>query len=121
MTGVAEGSDSLDRRVLLCAPTGRDARLVGHILAEADIAFKACANARELAEEVGKGAGAVLVAEEALSGPDQLLLAACMSGQPRWSDLALILLTVRGGDTPAVGAALRALGNVTLLERPLRA
>ena len=122
MTGAAEAlADPVDRRVLLCAPTGRDARLVGLILAEADIAFKACANARELAAEIGKGAGAVLVAEEALNGADQLLLAACMSGQPRWSDLALILLTIRGGDTPMVGSAVRALGNVTLLERPLRA
>jgi KaiC/GvpD/RAD55 family RecA-like ATPase/FixJ family two-component response regulator len=122
MTGAAEvPAGTRDRRVLLCAPTGRDARLVGHILAEADIPFMACANARELAEEIGKGAGAVLVAEEALNGADQLLLAARMSGQPRWSDLALILLTIRGGDTPAVGSALRALGNVTLLERPLRA
>jgi signal transduction histidine kinase/KaiC/GvpD/RAD55 family RecA-like ATPase len=122
MTGASEApAGALDRRLLLCAPTGRDARLVGHILAEADIAYRVCANARELAEEIAKGAGAVLVAEEALSGSDQLLLAACLSGQPRWSDLALILLTIRGGDTPTVGSALRALGNVTLLERPLRA
>ena len=57
MTAAAEvPAGTRDRRVLLCAPTGRDARLVGHILAEADIPFMACANARELAEEIGKGA-----------------------------------------------------------------
>ena len=114
-------ADTLDRRVLLCAPTGRDARLVGHILAEAGIDYHVCDTPDQLVEEIGKGAGAVLVAEEALSHADQLLLAARMSGQPRWSDLALILLTIRGGATPTVGSALRALGNITLLERPLRA
>ena len=121
MTQRTSAAVQRERRVLLCAPTGRDSRLIGHILEEAGIPFHACAQASELIDEIARGAGMILVAEEALTDADQLHLAARLTAQPQWSDLALILLTIRGGDTPAVGSAIRALGNVTLLERPLRA
>jgi len=121
VTGASPDPDRLERRVILCAPTGRDARLIGHILNEAGIDFWICTAAGGLAEEVARGAGAVLIAEEALTEADQLLLAATLTAQPAWSDLSLILLTIRGEHTPSVGSAIRALGNVTLLERPLRA
>ena len=40
--------------------------------------------------------------------------------QPPWSDLPVLVLTRSGADSAEVRAATRNLGNVTLLERPMR-
>ena len=40
--------------------------------------------------------------------------------QPPWSDLPVFLFTRPGADSPVLGDAVLTLGNVTLLERPLR-
>ena len=77
----------------------------------------------ELCRGWDDGAGAAVVAEEALAP------AACRAwprpcgGQPAWSDLPLLVLTGGGKATRATTAVAQALeprGNVTLLERPLR-
>ena len=111
----------LTERVLLLLPTGRDAALTADLLARDDIPAHACSDARELESQLALGAGAVLVAEEtlALEGAHAVLLRA-LDAQPRWSDLPVLVLTRNGADSLAVGEALAMLGNVTLLERPLR-
>ena len=43
-----------------------------------------------------------------------------MARQPPWSDLPVLVLTYQGADSPEVSDALAMLGNVTLLERPVR-
>ena len=122
MTGGApEPREKRERRVLLFAPTGRDAELMANVLGKANVGCHVCHSDVEFFDEMDQGAGALLVTQEALDEDRQLLLAARLSAQPPWSDLSLVLLTVRGGDTPAIGSAIRALGNLTLLERPLRA
>jgi len=40
--------------------------------------------------------------------------------QPAWSDLPILVLARPGADSITVGEAVASLGNVTLLERPLR-
>jgi signal transduction histidine kinase/CheY-like chemotaxis protein len=47
-------------------------------------------------------------------------LAAFIANQPPWSDLPVLLLTGQGADSITVARALQSLGNVTLLERPVR-
>src|SRR4029077_20096700 len=42
------------------------------------------------------------------------------SGQPAWSDLPLLVMTLRGASSQFVEHMPGPLGNVTLLERPLR-
>ena len=63
-----------------------------------------------------------MLAEEALLERDRerALLAKFLAEQPPWSDLPLLVLTHPGADSPAVLQAMDDLGNVTLLERPLR-
>ena len=56
--------------VLITTPTGRDAALATLVLEDAGIATKACRDLPTLAAAVGPDVGAVLVAEEALCGPD---------------------------------------------------
>jgi len=73
--------------------------------------------------EIGRGAGAAIISEEALSAPAIGKLRLVIDEQPPWSDFPLILLTV-GGRVTAQSERLRELrqplGNIFLLERPIR-
>ncbi|MDB6163773.1 MAG: response regulator [Xanthomonadaceae bacterium] len=109
-----------DQRVLMLLATARDASMTSDILAQAGIDAEACSGTNQLEYDLAMGAGAVLVCEEALVSGAQETLARLVAGQPRWSDLPVLVLTRRGADSPDVGVALEQLGNVTLLERPLR-
>ena len=111
---------TLESRLLVLAPTGRDAPMARHVLEGSGIEVRICANASALAVELGQGAGALLVAEEALSNGGQQPLLEALSAQPSWSDLPLVLLTLSGADSATAGHVLAAYGNVTLLERPVR-
>lgn len=76
-----------------------------------------------LAPEITAGAGAVIVAEEALSEAAFPALSDAFRAQPAWSDLPLILLTTTGESNPQLAARLDRLahlGAVTLIERPVR-
>jgi len=109
-----------DQRLLMLLATVRDATMTRDVLAQADIHAHACTSPHELTHELATGAGAVLVCEEALVAGAHAILARLVATQPQWSDLPVIVLTRRGADSPDVGYALEQLGNVTLLERPLR-
>ena len=117
------GDEGRDGRVLLLTPTGRDADLTGRYLSGAGIPVEVCAGMEELCEKCREGAGAALIAEEALTPEDSHLLLDTLDRQPAWSDFPLVVLTA-GGDAAAGDAgALRSLGdavNVTLVERPTR-
>jgi signal transduction histidine kinase/CheY-like chemotaxis protein len=111
---------AFDERVLIFAPTGRDGVLACGILREQGIAAEVCAGSEAFAEEAQRGAGVLLLAEEAMSltAVDAFLQA--LERQPPWSDLPLIVFA-RGGDSAEnVLATLGTLGNVTILERPVR-
>jgi signal transduction histidine kinase len=77
----------------------------------------------ELSENIGRGAGAAIVTEEGLKGNAVQELEPVLKQQPAWSDFPMILL-VAGGRVTAESERLRKLrtplGNVLLLERPLR-
>ncbi|MES2831733.1 MAG: response regulator [Pseudomonadota bacterium] len=105
--------------ILIHAPTGRDAELAVGVLGTAGIACHACKSVKELILHLESGAGAVLIVEEALAGA-MPLLAEFVDQQPSWSDIPILVLTRHGVDAPALAPALDRLGNVTLLERPVR-
>jgi signal transduction histidine kinase/CheY-like chemotaxis protein len=107
-------------RVLILAPTGRDAALARQILNRAGILNECCADADALCAAAAHGAGSLLIAEEALSPRTREAIAAVLATQSAWSDLPVLVLTRRGADSAAVSSALEQLGNVTLLERPVR-
>jgi signal transduction histidine kinase len=73
--------------------------------------------------EIERGAGAAIVSEEALIGSAITKVRQVIERQPPWSDFPLILLTV-GGAVTAESERLRELrrplGNIFLLERPIR-
>src|SRR4051794_8516481 len=108
-----------ETRVLLLAPTAKDAAVSCDVLTAAGRDCCACADPAALCAEIGRGAGAAVLAEEALSGGRAARLVAVLKAQPRWSDLPVIVLTAAGPTSPQKVQALLDLGNVTLLKRPL--
>jgi PAS domain S-box-containing protein len=111
---------TLETRVLVLAPTGRDAELIETVLDKAGFAAATCADMTSLCRELAAGAGAALLAEEALRENEREQLVDFLAEQPPWSDVPLLVLTHQGADSPAALQALDDLGNVTLLERPIR-
>ena len=110
-------------RVLALLSTQRDAELSVDLLGRNGIDVEVCADGAALGEQLALGAGAVLMAEEMLRPDDPRaaqVLEAALRSQPRWSDLPVLLLTHSGADSLVVLQAIEQLGNVTLLERPLR-
>ena len=110
--------ERLERRLLVLAPIGKDASLVESMLRKDAVTCLACADVQGLSRELERGAAAMLIAEEAL--PHDGRLTELIQHQPPWSDLPILILTRPGADSAAVARALRTLGNVTLLERPVR-
>lgn len=111
----------MEKRVLIYAPTGQDAMLASKMLTLANVANLVATTPMQLASEMLRGVGAVLTVEEALSNGGALkILSDFVAGQPGWSDIPIVLLTNRGPDSISVRQALTVLGNVTLLERPVR-
>jgi len=110
----------LEDRVLVLAPTGRDGILVCQLLATMEVAGLACAGAAELFEEIEAGAGAVILADEALLPETSDGLLRLLDAQPPWSDLPLIVFTRGQESSELVLERLVPLGNATILERPVR-
>jgi signal transduction histidine kinase len=109
-----------DRRVLLLPLTNRDAKTSRDVLQKAGIEVDVCENFDALVDEIERGAAAVAIAEERMSMGDSTRLAEVLHAQPQWSDLPVLLLTRWGADSETAASAVRTLGNVTLLERPVR-
>ncbi len=116
-------SEAPDWRVLVLARVGRDAQVICESLAQRGLACRACHDFAELLREIGVGAGAIVVAEEALGRRSLKALASALGAQPPWSDLPFVLLTGSGEAALALErtvSALRPAGNVTIVERPSR-
>ena len=79
-----------------------------------------CPSLEDLLAAVKDGAAAILIAEERMALAGRAALADALSGQPAWSDLPVLVLTRPGADSSEVEDAVRTLGNVTLIERPMR-
>lgn len=112
-----------ESRVLILAPTGRDALLIAETLSSDAMRQAICPNADALLQMLGEGAAAVIVAEEALSRDAVSDIGKWVAGQPPWSDMPFVVLTSRGAPRPSTtkrAVELEALGNVTFLERPVR-
>jgi len=110
----------METRILIYAPTGQDAPLAAKVLAMAHIDSHVCATLAELGRQLELGVGAVLTVEEALAPGAYQLLQGCVTRQPDWSDLPIVLLTHHGADSPTVRQAVAGLGNLSLMERPVR-
>ncbi|SEN78929.1 ATP-binding protein [Pseudomonas sp. ok266] len=109
----------LAERALILAPVGRDSQIAQMILNEAGYSGVVTPSLSSLCTELEIGAGLLLVAAEALRGPELEALFLYLQEQPAWSDLPIVLLTHHGGQEQGPSSRLSdLLGNVTFLERP---
>jgi PAS domain S-box-containing protein len=113
----------VERRVLILAPTANDAQLTLDFLSKADLPAQACGDVAQLCHELGRGCGAIVLAEKTLDESSISLLVQALAAQPSWSDIPIILIT-SGGEAGQTRLRRLAIfgpgGNVTLLERPFR-
>lgn len=113
--------DPSSTRVLILAPFGRDAELLARVLNGAEITAAIKDDIRDLCEGIQSGVGAVLIAEEAITNEAMDLLKECLRTQEPWSDLPIFVMTHQSqAEGRILLRNLLPLGNVTLLERPLR-
>jgi len=81
------------------------------------------ATVKEATEEIQRDAGAAVISEEAFATESMQPLIDALKNQPSWSDFPLLLLTVGGmvtAESERLRELRRPLGNVVLLERPIR-
>jgi signal transduction histidine kinase/CheY-like chemotaxis protein len=111
---------AIEDRILVMAPTSKDAATTRSLLASAGISVELCGTVDGLIEEAERGAAAVLVPEEAMSTAFRTRLSRVLARQEPWSDLPVLVLARPGANSLESAEAVRTLGNVTLLERPLQ-
>jgi signal transduction histidine kinase/CheY-like chemotaxis protein len=117
-------SKPLEERILVLAPTGRDAMLTCALLEKAEIACARCNTLSELCQRFEQeGAAALMIAEEVFVSGGLAQLSERLSRQSSWSDIPVLIFT---GKTislhaqPITSQLLSSIANVTLLDRPLR-
>jgi signal transduction histidine kinase/CheY-like chemotaxis protein len=109
-----------EQRLLVLAPTGKDATLARIVFDRAGVPCCCCETLDELCDEMANGVAVVVLPEEFISPDRHDRLTEAISGQPPWSDLPILVLARQGADSDAVAKAMDMLGNVTVLERPTR-
>src|SRR4051812_8070950 len=104
------------QRVCVLAPIGRDARLTCEMLRADGIDATVCDTVEDLCKSITDEAGALLIAEEALSPEPLRTLVECLDKQSPWSDISVIVLAgselAGARDRPL--AVLGPLRNVTI-------
>lgn len=110
----------LHERVVVLAPTGRDAELIEGVLRQDGFNLSVCGSFDELLSLVEQGAGVAVIAEEGMPPGAHEELVRWIEAQPAWSDLPLVLLTTsRSPRTEVLYEVLGDRANLRLLERPL--
>jgi signal transduction histidine kinase/ActR/RegA family two-component response regulator len=110
---------NVENRVLLYAPTARDAQTASQLLDREGLSCLVCHSIAEICQQVSGGAGVIVIPEEAAARDARNLLAGVLKGQPPWSDLPVIVLTAAGQRQSAQVRNLLEAGNITLVRRPL--
>jgi signal transduction histidine kinase/ActR/RegA family two-component response regulator len=107
-------------RVVVSAVFPRDAELTRSCLAADGIACVICESDDSLLATIEEGAAAVILAAERLDGKLVRRLRALLARQPAWSDLPLVVSVSQNEDADTLLDAVLTLGNVTIIERPVR-
>ena len=127
---MASTNNNTPLRALVLAPIGRDGQLICSVLSESQITALQVNSMETLCEGIGAGTGVAVLTDETLTATGTAFLVQALTRQPAWSDLPLIVLASRAetgarADTAvridtAMADAMRPLGHVVILERPLR-
>ncbi|HET7130966.1 MAG TPA: ATP-binding protein [Gammaproteobacteria bacterium] len=116
---LSSGPSDNERRVLVLPPTRADALAIDKLFGAHSIPCVLHTNAAQLLEEQRSGAAALIVSEVALLEHADDFVAALMP-QPVWSDLPILVLSRSGRESAALAGVVARLGNVSVVERPIR-
>lgn len=110
-------------RALVLAPSDQDGALAKDLLEQAGWKAEVFGTMAPLVEQLRRGAGVALIADEVLENADLQPLLSWVAEQASWSDFPFVVLTrCNGGAAPTAlrdGLETR-LGNVIFLERPFQ-
>ncbi|MEJ0034486.1 MAG: ATP-binding protein [Gammaproteobacteria bacterium] len=120
MAAAAAPADQTDElRVLVLPPTTTDGAAIEKLLRSNGIACQVFSSLTALGNAILEGAATVLIPEQALlAEPGDLLRR--VHEQPVWSDLPIVLLSGHGREASALADIVSRLGNVSVVERPVR-
>ncbi len=110
---------NLEYRVLVLAPTARDAAVSQEMLNAAGVGCTVCKTLAEVCAAIEEGAGVGLLTQESILADQEGCLADTLQRQPPWSDFPLIVLTPTEASTARASRALETVGHMTLLKRPV--
>jgi signal transduction histidine kinase len=120
---MSSGVERAMLRILILAPSGRDAPVVADVIAKAGMLPQTCSTPESICDGIAEGAGAILLAEEALKQQQTIdRLHRALTDQPPWSEIPVLLIAKavgRGASRPAA-ERIGDYRNVVMLERPLR-
>jgi signal transduction histidine kinase/ActR/RegA family two-component response regulator len=116
---VGDSHDARAMRVVFWPPTRADGDAITKLLESRNLTFERVGSMTELCRAIRAGAGTAMLSEEALLADVAPLLDE-LSRQPVWSDLPLLILSTAGRESSALAAILGRLGNVSVVERPVR-
>jgi PAS domain S-box-containing protein len=106
-------------RVVVGGATPEEVGLIEGLLAEEGADAVVRRDLAELCCEVAGNADAAILSEEAVVGGAVRLLADALKHQPQWSELPILLMAAGGTGSATAIDAMRTLGNVLLLDRPV--
>jgi signal transduction histidine kinase len=109
----------IEHRILVLAPTLRDAEVSSRILQDARVRIAPFARMGEILSELECGAGAIVVTDHPAHSVDDLFnLHVALDGQPDWSEIPVICLARSDAQSERL-RSLRSLPGAVLLERPV--
>ena len=90
------------------------------VLKRAGIACECFSDVDALCAAIGRRRGGGAFPEEAVERGRSRCLAQFAATQPPWSDLPFLVMARPGAESAEVAEAIDLLGNVTVIERPMR-
>jgi PAS domain S-box-containing protein len=113
-------SEPFDESCVLVVPaTTTDGVAIEKLLRACALSCRVLPNTAVLCQALRNAAGVVVIAEEALVEDPELLVERLRS-QEVWSDIPVIVLSRSGLESAALAEVVPRLGNVSVIERPVR-
>ncbi len=112
--------DKPAHRVLLYVRTAEDVSILQDILAGIEAEGVVSTDIWDLCRRMAQDADAVLLTEQSLADEALPILAEALQNQPEWSDLPILFVATGGIESPLAVQAMQELGNVLVLDRPVR-
>src|SRR4051794_38258637 len=113
-----EVPSGLEERILLLAPTKRDAAASVRMFGTLGITLTLCDDMAQVCTEIARGAAVAVVPDEAILNDKERCLARLLGEQPPWSDFPLIVL-IPPHQTRGAAHELESIGHMTLVRRPV--